>query len=70
MGVATRKTDSRARITLPDDFANETVVVERISDNEVRVRRKLTLSQLLAKVTPENIHGEVDFGPPVGSESL
>jgi antitoxin component of MazEF toxin-antitoxin module len=26
------------------------------------------LDELLAKVTPENIHPEVDFGPPVGNE--
>ena len=29
---------------------------------------KLTLKSLLAKVTPENIHPETDWGPPVGKE--
>lgn len=29
-----------------------------------------TLEQLLSKVTPENLHGEVDFGRPVGKELL
>lgn len=33
-----------------------------------RRRRKYTLEELLAKVTPENIHPEIDFGPPVGRE--
>jgi antitoxin component of MazEF toxin-antitoxin module len=28
----------------------------------------LTLEQLLSGVTEENIHGEVDFGRPVGKE--
>jgi antitoxin MazE len=27
-----------------------------------------TLAELLAEVTPENRHAEVDFGPPVGRE--
>lgn len=29
-----------------------------------------TLDDLLAQVTDENLHGEVDFGPPVGKEAL
>ena len=28
----------------------------------------VTLKSLLAKVTPENIHPETDWGPPVGKE--
>ena len=28
------------------------------------------LAQLLAAITPENLHGEVDFGAPVGRELL
>jgi antitoxin MazE len=31
---------------------------------------KVALSQLLAGITPENLHGGVDFGSPVGKESL
>jgi len=30
--------------------------------------RKPTLEELLAGVTEDNIHGEVDFGKPVGKE--
>ena len=29
---------------------------------------KITLKSLLAKVTPENIHSETDWGQPVGNE--
>ncbi len=29
---------------------------------------KLTLAELVAKITPENRHGEVDWGPPMGNE--
>ncbi|EOG5392480.1 hypothetical protein ACLE0F_004071 [Cronobacter sakazakii] len=28
------------------------------------------LFDLMAKVTEENLHGPVDFGPPVGREAL
>jgi len=27
-----------------------------------------SLQEMLDRVTPENIHGEIDFGPPVGKE--
>jgi antitoxin MazE len=30
--------------------------------------KRPTLEELLAKVTPENLHGEWDVGPPVGRE--
>jgi len=63
-----RKVDRRARVVLPDDFANETVVIERVSDNELRLRKKKTLAQLVAGITPENLHGEWDTGPAVGKE--
>jgi antitoxin component of MazEF toxin-antitoxin module len=70
MGVDTRKADQRARIVLPGDFANETVVIERVGPNELRLRKKKSLAQLLAGVTPENLHGEWDTGPAVGAEVL
>jgi antitoxin component of MazEF toxin-antitoxin module len=68
MVVATRKTDQRARIVLPDDFANQTVVIERVGDNELRLRKKKTLAQLVAGITPENLHGEWQTGAAVGGE--
>ncbi|MBY0528394.1 MAG: hypothetical protein K2R98_33695 [Gemmataceae bacterium] len=70
MVVGTRKTDRRARIVLPDDFANETVIIERVGTNELRLRKKRTLTQLVAGITPENLHGEWDTGPAVGNEAL
>lgn len=33
-------------------------------------RREFSLKKLLADVTPENRHGAVDFGGPVGKEIL
>ena len=65
MVIATRKADGRARIVLPDDFANETVVVERVGPNELRLRKKRTLAQLVAAITPESLHGEWETGRAV-----
>jgi hypothetical protein len=45
-----RTTDSKARISLPRGFADVTVLIEQISDSEIRIRK--------AKVVPEN---EVPF---------
>jgi antitoxin MazE len=33
-----------------------------------RNKRKYTLKELVDKITPENMHGESDWGPPVGKE--
>jgi antitoxin component of MazEF toxin-antitoxin module len=63
-----RKTDGRARILLPEDFANQTVIVERVGPSELRLRKKKTLRQLVDGITPENLHGEWDTGPDVGRE--
>jgi hypothetical protein len=30
----------------------------------------ILLDELLAQITPENLHGEIDFGNPVGRELL
>jgi antitoxin component of MazEF toxin-antitoxin module len=68
MVEATRKADERARVVLPDDFANETVVIERVGPNELRLRKKKKLAELIAAITPENLHGEWDTGPDVGKE--
>ena len=45
MPAEIRTTDSKARISLPKAFANATVVVEQVSDTEVRIRK--------ARVIPE-----------------
>lgn len=43
---------------------NGCVVIEPIR------REEYDLAELLAGITPENIHDEVDFGAPVGNEAL
>lgn len=39
------------------------IVIEPVS------RKEYTLSELLSKITAENLHDEVDFGKPVGKEA-
>ena len=43
-------------------IVNGRLVIEPISGEE------FTLDALLAGITPDNIHDEVDFGEPVGNE--
>lgn len=78
MGVYIRKWGNSAAVRLPgsalaaagiaiDDAVNVReeggrIVIERAQPEAV------TLEWLIAGITPENLHGEVDFGPPQGRE--
>jgi hypothetical protein len=46
MAIETRTTDQKARVSLPKTFANSTVIIEQVSETEVRIRK--------AKVLPED----------------
>ncbi|GIW88256.1 MAG: hypothetical protein KatS3mg108_2580 [Isosphaeraceae bacterium] len=46
MDAETRTTDSKGRVSLPKGFANSTVIIEQVSDTELRVRK--------ARVVPED----------------
>jgi len=70
MVIGTRKADRRGRIVLPNDFANQYVIIERIGLNELRLRRKRTLAELVAGITPENLHSEWDTGLDAGKEAV
>jgi hypothetical protein len=41
----TRTTDAKARLVLPKSFANSTVLVEQISETEVRIRRAQVVAE-------------------------
>jgi uncharacterized protein (DUF1778 family) len=41
----TRTTDAKARVVLPKTFANATVIVEQVSETEVRVRRARVVAE-------------------------
>jgi antitoxin component of MazEF toxin-antitoxin module len=74
MDGVVRKTDKKARLTLFGDFADQLVIVERLGDDEIRVKRaravprRYSLAQLVAGITAENRHGEVDWGSAQGRE--
>lgn len=46
MGLETRSTDAKGRVSLPKAFANATVIIEQLSENELRIRK--------ARVIPED----------------
>jgi uncharacterized protein (DUF1778 family) len=39
MATITRTTDPKARVSLPKSFANVTVIIEQLSDTELRIRK-------------------------------
>lgn len=45
MHTETRTTDAKARLVLPKAFANATVIVEQVSETEVRVRRAKVVAE-------------------------
>jgi antitoxin component of MazEF toxin-antitoxin module len=77
METVVRHSDSKGRVILPSDFAQSTLLIERVSDTELRIRkgktvprRKYSFAKLVAGITDENRHAEVQTGSPVGKELL
>jgi hypothetical protein len=60
VATLTRTTDKKARVSLPQSFANATVLIEQISDTEVRIRK--------AQVIPEDEIRFVEETPTVLSD--
>ncbi len=40
-----RVTDSKGRLTLPKGFANSTVIMEQVSETEVRIRKAVVVPE-------------------------
>jgi len=61
-------------IRIPNTIAkqlgiSEGVPVELIiEDDHLLIQKACNLASLLAQITPENIHSEIETGPPVGKE--
>jgi hypothetical protein len=75
MSFITRRVDAKSRVVLPEQFAGRVVLIDAVSDSEVRVRfarsrRRPSLKALLAGISDDNIHEPVEFGRPVGEEQL
>lgn len=79
MKTRVQKWGNSLALRIPKSFADEvgirkeTPVEVSLADGKIVVTRltkpKLTLEQLLSKVTEENLHHEVDTGSAVGNET-
>jgi antitoxin MazE len=79
MKVHIQKWGNSLALRIPKPFAEDadvkagTVVDLSVSEGRLVAaplrKKKVTLRQLLAKVSRGNLHGEVDSGPAVGRES-
>jgi hypothetical protein len=45
MAGETRTTDAKGRVTLPRSFANATVIIEEVSQTEIRIRKAVVVSE-------------------------
>lgn len=79
MRTRVQKWGNSLALRIPKSFATE-VGIQRETDVEVSLangklvitlvaKPKPTLKQLLARVTKENLHHEVDTGPAAGNET-
>jgi len=79
MKTRIQKWGNSLALRIPKSFADEvglqkeTSVEVSLADGKIIVtpvtKSKLTLEQLLSKVTKENLHHEVDTGSAVGNET-
>ena len=65
-------------VRIPGAYAKELELEEGVEVEVTRTERgllvrpikpKYSLQELLAQIKPENIHGETDWGPPIGREA-
>lgn len=77
MRAKVQKWGNSLAIRVPRPFAEELGLSQDsdvdllLEEHELRIKptsRRFSLDELLADVTDENIHREVDTGPPVGNE--
>ena len=45
MDMETRSTDAKGRVSLPKAFANSMVIIEQVSDTEVRIRKAVVIPE-------------------------
>ncbi len=65
-------------VRIPGTYVKELELAEGMEIEVIRVddglllsprKRAYTLDELLQQITPENIHGETDWGPAIGREA-
>ena len=52
--METRSTDAKGRVSLPRAFANSTVIIEQVSDTEVRIRKAVVIPEDEVRFYEEN----------------
>ncbi len=77
MRVKVKKWGNSLALRIPKAFASQTKIREdefvnlTLEDNRIFIelsKEKLTLKDLVDKIDESNLHGELDFGEPVGNE--
>ncbi len=78
MATQVGKWGNSIAVRIPGSFANELDIQEGVELEMTRVKdglllkrrtREYSLDELLKQIRPKSIHGETDWGPPVGNES-
>jgi antitoxin MazE len=80
MQITVKKWGNSASVRIPATVMSDarleidSVVDVRVEEGRIVLEPvrpdALALDTLLAAITPENLHGETDFGEPVGKEAL
>ncbi len=78
MRVAIHKRGDQLAVLIPPEVAAESrlqpgaILDLSVQGEQIVLKpvRRLSLSELVSRISPENLHEEVDFGPPVGRELL
>ena len=76
MTVKVKRVAGALTLVIPDEVAavagisegTEVTLTPTPGSFVTKKKPKYTLEELVAKITPENRHEPIDFGPPVGNE--
>ena len=74
MKARVQRRDGELVVVIPEDAARQELIEENV---EVEIQRPyivpadyMTLEEMCAKITPENRHEKIDWGPDVGKEII
>ncbi len=76
MRATLRKWGNSLALRIPQNLADDASLREgtelelRLTKRGIEIRPVVTLAEMLAQVTPLNLHDEEDFGAPIGREAL
>ena len=79
MNVQAQKWGNSLAVRIPKAFAAQTDIREgtaleiRVEGDGIVMRKaqkRLNIEELIAQITPENLHEPVDWGAPVGKEEI